>query len=350
MTERILITGISGNLGQRLAPLLASNSVIGLDLHPPRSLPHAVEFVRADLAEAPAQSELEKTLREHRVSAVFHLAFVIDPVRTGVTHVDRMWQINVAGTRRLLEAIEQVNKRETQVRLFVFPSSVSAYGPSLVAPVDESAPLGAHTLPYAVHKQEADEICQQMYPRLNRCAMYILRPHVYAGRSMDNFILRALRGQPSGRGLLARIFLRAGWKVPVLLPAGDSYMGRFQYVHVDDMARLMAWILIHYQPGVLEIVNVAGHGDPLTIPEALSLSRVRLWRLRSYRQVQWLYGIAWSLGLSGVPPAVLPYFVGTYLMKTERLRTMLGTDYESVIRYSSREALADSFAEFHPIA
>ena len=251
MTERILITGFSGNLGQRLAPLLSAHSIVGLDLHNPRSLPTGVEFVSADLAEPQSRAQLEGILRKRNISAVFHLAFVIDPVRTGVTREDRMWQINVAGTRRLLEAIEQVNSEERRVRLFVFPSSVSAYGPSLPAPVDESAPLRASTLPYALHKQESDEICRHFLPRLNGCAIYILRPHVYAGRTMDNFILRALRGQPSGRGLLARLFLRFGWKVPVILPAGKENIGRFQYVHVDDMARLMAWILTHYRPNAL---------------------------------------------------------------------------------------------------
>lgn len=345
MSERILITGISGNLGQRLAPLLSAYTIIGLDLHSPRNLPPGVEFIPADLAEPATRTQLANILREKGITAVIHLAFVIDPVRTGVTREDRMWQINVAGTRRLLEAVEEVNRTATQIRLFLFPSSVSAYGPSLPAPVDERASLGAHTLPYAVHKKESDEICQQMYPRLNGCAMYVLRPHVYAGRSMDNFILRALRGEPSGRGVLARLFLRAGWKVPVLLPAGEIHVGRFQYVHVDDMARLLAWIVAHYRPGALELVNVAGHGEPSTIPEALALSRVRLWHLRSYRLVEWCYGLAWSAGLSGVPPTVLPYFVGTYLMKTDRLRALLGSDYATVIRFSSRQALADSFQE-----
>lgn len=88
----------------------------------------------------------------------------------------------------------------------------------------------------------------------------------------------------------------------------------------------------------------------MTIPEALTLSRVRLWRLRSYRQVERFYRLAWWLGLSGVPPTVLPYFVGTYLMKTERLRALLGADYASVIRFSSREALADSFVESNQVA
>lgn len=348
MAERILITGISGNLGQRLAPLLASHRLVGLDLHQPRSLPVGAEFVHSDLGKPGAETALENLLRQREISVVYHLAFVIDPVRTGVIRSDRLWQANVGGTQRLLEAIARVNQSETRVCLFVFPSSVSVYGPDYPTPADESAPLAAHTLPYAIHKQETDEICRAMYPRLNGCAVEILRPAVYAGGSMDNFILRALRGQPSGRGPLARLFHRANWKVPVILPAGDAYIKWFQYVHVDDVSRLMAWLLDHYRPRELRILNVAGHGDPVSIPEALLLSRVPLWRPRSYRLVQFVYWIAWSLGFSGVPPNVLPYFVGSYLMNTDRLRTILGPEYSKVIQYSCREAVEDSLRENTP--
>lgn len=348
MAERILITGISGNLGQRLVPLLTSHAVAGVDLHEPRQLPPGVEFIPLDLAEPSSAKLLEKLLRQREISVVYHLAFVIDPVRTGVTRSDRLWEANVGGTRRLLEAIAEVNRNQTRVRLFVFPSSVSAYGPSLSEPVDEAAPLQAHTLPYAVHKQATDELCQKMHPQMNGCAVEILRPAVYAGATMDNFILRALRGHPSGRGLLARLFLRKGWKVPVILPAGHSYCARFQFVHVDDMARLLAWLFTHWSPGELRIWNVAGHGETVSIPEALEISRVPLYRVPSYKLVQWIYWLAWGLGLSGVPPQVLPYFVGTYLMNTGRLRAALEGQYESVMRFSTREALEDSLREFAP--
>ena len=53
--------------------------------------------------------------------------------------------------------------------------------------------------------------------------------------------------------------------------------------------------------------------------------------------------VGWDLGIASVPAAAVPYFTGTYLMDTRRLREFLGKDYETVIQYSSEEALADSF-------
>ena len=60
-----------------------------------------------------------------------------------------MWQTNVAGTARVMEAISVVNRTGGHVRQFIFPSSVSAYGPETPGPVKEDFPLRAHTLPYA---------------------------------------------------------------------------------------------------------------------------------------------------------------------------------------------------------
>jgi len=53
--------------------------------------------------------------------------------------------------------------------------------------------------------------------------------------------------------------------------------------------------------------------------------------------------MGWELGISSVPAAAIPYFTGTYLMDTRRLREFLGKDYEDVIRHTCEEALADSF-------
>jgi len=39
----------------------------------------------------------------------------------------------------------------------------------------------------------------------------------------------------------------------------------------------------------------------------------------------------------------LPYMTGEYIMNTDRLRTFLGGEYESVIRYTIADAFADSF-------
>src|SRR5207247_5144416 len=121
------------------------------------------------------------------------------PVRTGVLDVSRMWQINVAGTARVMEAIAEVNRMGGGIAKFVFPSSVSAYGPDLPRAVDEQHPLGAHTLPYAIHKREADVVVQARAPRLGACSTYLLRPHIFVGASMQNYLVGALRGTPTGR-------------------------------------------------------------------------------------------------------------------------------------------------------
>ena len=156
----VVVTGVAGNLGVRLLSQLTDFQVIGIDLNPPQTnIP--LRFVQMDLGQEESCRELFLLLRESRAIAVVHLAFVIDPVRTGVLDLDRMWQINVAGTARVMEAVTEANRAEVIVQKFIFPSSVSAYGPDLPGPVTEDFPLGAHTLPYAIHKKESDEVVRQ---------------------------------------------------------------------------------------------------------------------------------------------------------------------------------------------
>lgn len=342
----VIVTGIGGNLGLRLLPLLADCQVIGIDLNPPRT-DHPLRFVRMDLGLEESCRQLFLLLREVRPVAVIHLAFVLDPVRTGVLELDRMWQINVAGTARVIEAITEANRDDAIVGRFIFPSSVSAYGPNLPEPVSEDYPLGAHTLPYAIHKMEADKVVQQRAPALRGCSVYMLRPHIFAGASVENYMIGAFRGVPNGRSQRAAKMRDQGKRLPCMLPYGEKYLkNRLQFVHVDDMARLLAHIVRRAEPESqrLTVLNVAGRGEPLTFARCIEMSHAELKRVPGKRTFRLILQLLWKLGISSIPPEAMPYMTGEYIMNTDRLRKFLGADYEQVIRYTIADAFADSFA------
>ena len=341
----IVVTGAAGNLGRRLLPFLDGFRVMGIDFRPPGDTTAFAGFYELDFGQEPSCDRLVEILREHDVSAVVHLAFVIDPLQTGVLDPDRMWQINVAGTSRVMEAIAVVNRTGGAVRQFIFPSSVSAYGPETPGLVNEDYPLQAHTLPYAIHKKESDIVAQSRAAALGDCSTYILRPHIFAGASMQNYLVGALRGTPTGNGKLAVTLREKGKRLPMLLPFGDEYLGKyFQFVHVDDMARLVAHILRHVPAkAATHILNVAGRGDALTIARCAEIGRTKILRLPSLALCKLALRLIWDLGISGVPADALPYIVGSYTMDTTRLKDFLGSDYERVIQSTIEDALRDSF-------
>jgi UDP-glucose 4-epimerase len=341
----VLVTGISGNLGARLAPLLSDFDVIGVDFVPPASF--SGRFVRMDLGEESSCRELVALLREKRVSAVVHLAFVIDEMRSGVLDRDRMWRINVGGTARVMEAVTEANRRGGTVQKFVFPSSVSAYGPDLPHAVSEDAPLRAHTLPYAVHKRESDQVVQARAGSLSECSTYLLRPHIFAAASVQNYLVGGFRGTPTGKGRVAAWLRRRGKRLPFVVPFGSRYMEtRFQFIHIDDMARLITHILRSREttPGALTILNVAGRGEALTLRRCLEIGNTRAFRVPGKRGARAALSLMWKWGICAVPPEATPYITGTYVMDTTRLRRFLGEEYETVIRYTIEQALADSFS------
>lgn len=342
----IVVTGIAGNLGLRLLPQLAGYDVIGIDFKPPQtSLP--LRFERMDLESEESCRQLLLLVRDTRASAVIHLAFVLDPVRTGVLDLDRMWRINVAGVARVMEAISEANHYEPVVGKLIVPSSVAVYGPELPGPVDEDSPMAAHTLPYAIHKMEGERVIQQRAPGLRGCSIFVLRPHIYAGATMDNYMVGAFRGTPNGRGKRAERMRARGQRLPCLLPMGQRYLEhRIQFVHVDDVARLMAHIVRRNEPEAqrLTVMNVAGRGDPVTFGRCIEIAHAKLRRVPGKWAFRQVLQFLWNAGVSAIPPEAAPYMTGEYIMDTKRLRDFLGKDYEKVIRYTVTEAFEDCFA------
>jgi nucleoside-diphosphate-sugar epimerase len=340
----VVVTGVSGNLGSRLLPLLGSYSVIGVDLHPPQT-GSELQFESLDLGQESSTRVLYELVRDTHAYAVVHLAFVIDPVRAGVVDADRMWQINVAGTARVMEAVTEANRTtDDGVKQFIFPGSVYAYGSNLPAPATEESPLAAHTLPYALHTKQSDEVVQTRSHALRGCSVYILRPHIFAGASVENYVMGGFRGTPNGSSARAEKMRSEGKLLPCVLPRGQQYLdNKIQFVHVDDMARLIRHIL-QREPETqrLTVLNVAGRGEPLTFGRCIEMARAKLVRVPGQWAMRQAMKFLWKQNISATPPDAVPYMTGEQIMNTDRLRRFLGPEYEHVMRYTIADAFADS--------
>jgi len=316
-----------------------------VDISPPQT-DSPLQFERLDLGQESSTRALYELLRDTQPASVVHLAFVIDPVRSGVLDTERMWQINVAGTARVMEAITEANRTtDSGIRQFIFPSSVSVYGPNLPAPATEQSPMAAHTLPYAIHKKQCDEVVQQRSSALRGCSVYILRPHIFAGASVENYLLGAFRGTPNGKSARAEKMRREGKRLPCMLPRGQQYLDhKIQFVHVDDMARLLTYILRRDpEPQRLTILNVAGRGEPLTFGRCIEVANAKLLRVPGKLAMRLVLQYLWKRQISAIPPEALPYMTGQYTVNTDRLRRFLAGEYEHVLHYSVTDAFADSF-------
>lgn len=324
--------------------MLSDFRVVGVDKRPPESSSLS-QFEEIDLGREASCRQLIDLLRATGAQSVIHLAFVLDPQRTGVLDVERMWQINVAGTARVMEAVSVVNRTGGNIQQFIFLSSVAAYGPETGGPVKEDAPLLAHTLPYAIHKRESDEVVRYRAESLGECRTYILRPHIFTGASMQNYIVGALRGTPLGPGKRAARMRAEGRRLPLMLPRGAKYLEkRLQFLHVDDMARLLVFLLNRPETDpLITVMNVAGRGEPLSVQRCAEIAQATIKRVPTRAAFRTVLRFLWRFGISSIPPDALPYLIGSYTMDTTRLQQFLGPDYPRVIQYTVEEALRDSF-------
>ncbi len=342
----IVITGISGNLGLCLLPQLKGYRVTGIGLKPPETT-EPLNFVRLDLGLEESCRELFVLMRALRPVAVIHLAFVADPLRSGIRDADRLWQINVGGTARVFEALTEVNRDEEIIKKFIFVSCVFAYGTSPSQAVTEDQKLAAHSLPIAIHKMEADQAIQQRAPSARGCSVYLLRPAIFAGPEASNYLVGSFRGTPSVRSKIGARLINSGKRLPLILPWGKKYLEkRLQAVHTEDIARVITFILRKSEPESrrLTVLNISGRGEPIALQRCAEIADTNLLRLPGeWATRQWLRFL-WKAGISEIPPEATAYLAGNPIMHTDRLREFLGPYYEDVIQYTVSDAFADCFA------
>lgn len=124
----VLITGAGGEIGHGLIESLAGSpnrAIVTLDVA--RLDPDiAAKVDREIIGSILDRSVLERILAEFRVDLVFHLAALLS-TRSEFTPV-AAHQVNVEGTLNLLEFAQHEAESHGQPVIFMYPSSIAAYG------------------------------------------------------------------------------------------------------------------------------------------------------------------------------------------------------------------------------
>ena len=176
--------------------------------------------------------DVERAMVLQPVEAVLHFAGLKAPAES-IQEPLRYWDVNVSGSRCLLEAM-----RHNGCRTLIFSSSATLYGLPAALPIPESAPVQplhpyGHTKA-AVEQLLADMAASEMGWRIAR-----LRYFNPVGAHPSGLIGEAPRGEPTNLfPLIAQVALGQRASLPIFgldWPTADG-SGVRDFIHVMDLA------------------------------------------------------------------------------------------------------------------
>ncbi len=295
--KNILITGVSGYIGGKLACALALEddvaAIVGVDIREPVQKPAKLTFVKMDV-----RDPLDALIKTHDIDVVVHLAYIIPPLHD----TSLMEDVNISGTKNVLSSCAAAG-----VDHLLYTSSATAYGfhPDNAAPLSEESPLrGNEDLTYAKNKREIEGLIKTFSDENPNIGITVLRPCFVVGPGIDNPFSEHLR------------------KRFVMLPRENSPM---QFVHEDDLYRIMALCL---KERIVGVYNVAGEGL-VTLSEMIEMMDGRpVWL--PHRLMRPLNSLAWFLRLhflTRFPSPAINIFVHPWNVSPRRFIERTGFEY-----------------------
>jgi dihydroflavonol-4-reductase len=209
---RIFLTGGSGFIGSRLAPLTIQSGhavTVVTPINTPAEQARCDALAKAGIKVVIAPLEdsavIARELQGH--DAVIHLAAAQHEAQAPESHFHR---VNVDGTRSLLELAAKAG-----VRRFVHGSTIGVYGSAAAGSLDEQSPLAPDN-PYGRTKAAAEQVVRQFESPMEWAIVRI--SETYGPGDMR--LLKLFRGIRKGR------YLTVGH--------GENL---HQLIYVDDLSR-----------------------------------------------------------------------------------------------------------------
>lgn len=251
MSRVVLITGVSRDLGARLARSLAADgehTVIGLDLTPPKRDLDRVTFVRADLRSPAVTGVVDR----YGVDTVVHCGWrEAEGVSTAAAK-----EANILGTMQLVAACQQ----SPDVRKVVLRSTGQVYGASPLDPArfaETTIPRQAPRDGPARDALEMESLVCGLAQRRSDVIVTVLRLADLMGRDVDSALTR--------------------WLARPLVPRPLGFNARLQFLHPVDAVRALSTVIGQDVSGTF---NVAA-ADSVTLTQVLRIlgrPAVGLWR------------------------------------------------------------------------
>ncbi|MFB6208409.1 MAG: NAD-dependent epimerase/dehydratase family protein [Candidatus Nanohaloarchaea archaeon] len=236
---KVLVTGAAGFIGSHMVEELLDRGyeVVGIDNFHPYYSPDIkrdnirraeksegdFEFIEGSIL---AEKDLQKLPEEPEY--VFHEA-AISGVRHSLENPEPYFRINVAGTARLLDYIEDTEK-------FVYPSSSSVYGEvsENELPVTEGGETDP-VVPYALSKLQAEQVVEQFesiydLPTVKLRYFSVYGPRQRPDEAFTKFISKALNDETIpiyGDGEQSRDFTHVSDIVDGTIMAGENGSGTY---------------------------------------------------------------------------------------------------------------------------
>lgn len=237
---KVLITGIAGAIGRKVALLLVQrgHTVCGVDRRPWPDAPRGIEVSHVDIRKRAS----EDVIRTKRPDCVIHMATV--------THfkgdAEERYRVNLGGTRAVLEQCHKYGVKEA-----IFVGRHTFYGAAADAPLyhtESDPPLAVSTFPELADLVAADLFAASALWRWPDMSTTVLRTVYTLGPSLTGTLATYIRPR----------------RVPTVLGFDPLY----HFMHEDDCARAIAEVPGKSLKGVF---NVSGP-QPIPLSSMLKLA------------------------------------------------------------------------------
>ena len=307
--KRVLITGVSGFLGLRLAKRLEHSEnidhLVGVDLEEPPVDIKGLEFIRADIRNPLVARVLETT----EVDALIHTNITSSPQRLGGR--SQMKENNVIGTLQLLAAAQRA-ERLTKV---VMKSSSAVYGSSPTEPsiiTEDHAARHVDLAGYGKDCAEAETYARDFGRRRKDVDLVVLRTQNVVGPTVSTNFTSYLA-------------------LPVV-PTALGFDPRLQLLHEEDAVEALYQALFSDCRGIF---NVAGDGVVFLSKALRMLGRVQLPLPLPVAQIT--ADVLRRFGLVDFPMDQLKMILYGRVVSTQRAKEAFGF----APRYTTEDALTD---------